>query len=236
MNDMDISYIKFRYTFLSNANVLQVSSELQSLLYSKIDMFRVLGIERLDKLGEVTHTHLHIHFMTTEKHSAIVKRLQRYFKENDEQRKGNVLYSCKLLESVDDVNRFLRYPLKQCKFFNSEVEVRYCKERSKFPDDFDYDLQCELASEEYDRMVKFNVKKRDDALLPNTKDKLFEYLDGVHDLKPFQSKLQILESILIYYNQEEKSANQSTIMGYLNTALMRYSLMSPLEMAKKWLE
>lgn len=233
-------YIKFRFTFADSIPISErysMLSELSDRLALNDAIYCTAGIEKLDKLGESTHEHIHIHYINlNEKNLKDIigstrRKLQRYFTDIEEVRKGNCLYS--LVEETDvlDMHRFLRYPYKQG---GGDLGV-FSKRLNRVPEVFDMEIEKKLAKEEYDRMVEFNRKKRDESLAPSTKDKLFSYLDDKHAQKAYKDELDILEDILKYYNVEEKSANQSTIMGFLNTAKLRYALLSEREMAKMWL-
>lgn len=230
------TFIKFRYTFKDGENVLDTAGKLIAELKREKCVYISIGIETLNGLGLPYPKHIHAHMVTQDKHSAIVKRLQRYWLTVGDERKGNKKYSCVEEESVRDLNRFLRYPLKQMTLNPlPRDEDWFCSVRSNYPERFDLLLEKILASEEYDRMVEFNQKKKAQQDAPNTKDKLFEYLDAINNGTPFKTDQKILENILIYYHQEEKSANKQTIMGYLNTALLRYKIMTPSQMAQMWL-
>lgn len=230
------TFVKFRYTFKDDDNVLDVAGKLIAELKREKCVYISIGIETLNGLGLPYPKHIHAHMVTQDKHSAIVKRLQRFFLASGDTRKGNKKYSCVEEECVDDLNRFLRYPLKQ-QTFNPPPsnEDWFCSVRSNYPPSFDLIVEKMLAAEEYDRMVAFNHKKKAQKEAPDTKDKLFGYLDAVHKETPLKTDQMILEKILVYYHQEEKSANKQTIMGYLNTALLRYKIMTPSQMAMLWL-
>jgi len=230
------TFIKFRYTFRDDDNVLDIAAKLVAELKRDKSVYISIGIERLNGLGLPYPTHIHAHMVTQDKHGAIVKRIQRFFITNNDTRKGNKKYSCVEEECVDDLNRFLRYPLKQMTFKPPPSdEDWFCSLRSNYPPSFDLLIEKMLAAEEYDRMVEFNQKKKAQKEAPDTKDKLFAYLDAVHNDTPLKCDHIILEKILVYYLQEEKSANKQTIMGYLNTALLRYEILTPSQMSALWL-
>lgn len=227
----DVHYYKLRYTLAEGEQVQQAVYKFIGLLSAQCIS---LGYERYDKAGEATNPHVHFHFCSEDIVGTIRKRLQRQFKTAGEVRTGNILYSLKEEEDVKEPKRFYRYPLKQLTMFPHDFEG-FLREKSIYPEGFDYRDEKMLASEEYAHMVAFCRKKQDEVRAPSTKDKLFEWLDAVHQQRAFTMEVDILENILKYYNQEEKSANQATIMGYLNTAVLRYKLMTEREMALKWL-
>jgi hypothetical protein len=67
-------------------------------------------------------------------------------------------------------------------------------------------------------------------------NKLFKYLDGIHNETPFKTEIDILTSILKYYVQEGKPADKETIMGDKVTALLRYKLITPEQSASLFIE
>lgn len=233
MDYTDYKFYKFRYTLSEDLgdNYRQIMY-LQSLLLPEDGEYVATGgFEKLNKFNEPTHAHIHIHFGCKSRTlGGMRKALQREFKNRGETRKGNALYSLTEESDVIDVNRFLRYCWKQGGRITDSTGLL-----EKLPKDIDIDLETKLAKEEQERMWEFNRKKQDESMRPNTKDKLFEYLDGLHKKAPFLCKRSILIKIMEYYNQEEKSANKSTIIGYLQTAIWRYKLETFEQTADIWL-
>lgn len=237
---MDPHFIKFRYTFADGIPMnerYKILNELSERLEINDADYCSAGIEELDKLGDKTHPHVHIHYITYNKKNlkdilgSTRRKLQRYFGDIEEVRKGNCLYSLVEETDVKDVNRFLRYPYKQG---GGDLGV-FRKRLNRVPEDFDEVLEKALAKEEYERMVEFNRKKRDESLAPSTKDNLMKYLTDIHQVNPFTNKLDIAEAIVNFYDQEEKSMNTSTMEGYLHLAVIRFGLMSKRDFAKKYL-
>lgn len=239
-------YVKLRYTFSGNELQYEAAMPKITELLGTLSLdqrshqsrvkYMTIGVEELDKCGEKTHKHIHIHMLINDKLASMRKRLQRMFQRVEETRRGNVLYSLVEEDDVKDDCRFFRYVFKQSLTEGFPAENRLIGRYQLYPPDYDISLQSKLAYEEWSRDVEFNKKKLEKLLQPSTKDKLFEYLDAVHQTHSFTNKRDILIMILMYYNQEEKSANQATIMGYLNTALMRYGIMTPEQMADLWLK
>lgn len=222
---------KLRYTPLGDFEQ-KARQFFRSVLPLEDLAFCVFGFEEKDKCGKPTHPHYHCHFsIDIDKFpkvniGSLRKKIQRFLKDCQDVRKGNAVYSLTLENDVLEPERFFRYPLKQ----GGRVFVNW----EKLPEGFDLELQTVLASEEYHRMVQENLKKLDKLLQPNTKDKLFEYLDELK-ITPQTPKVKILEFIINYYAQEEKSLNKQTAMGYLNTALIKYGIQTPQQMAEEWL-
>lgn len=228
----ELQIFKLRYTFPEGTTKdehVDLARKFFSLTHPENLKYCTFGYETLDKLGKPTHPHAHCHFATDcskFKIGSLRKAIQRYFKDIGETRKGNSVYSLGIPEDVLDTFRVLRYPYKQ--------RGRFLTNWEKVPVDFDVTTETELANEEWLRAVDRNNKKLDQSLQPNTKDKLFEYLDEIK-ITPQTPKTKILEFIIIYYTQEEKSLNKQTALGYLNTALIKYGIQTPEEMANEWL-
>lgn len=236
MSDQDISYYKLRYTFSPDASGNHFS-EASSMLGIIGDVSHVsIGFENCDKVGKPTSPHIHFHFSSFSKYDTLKKRIQRYLKDTFQgKRKGNAVYSLKLESVIEDEERFFRYPFKQSRYHpQPEDYTSFCLRRSKLPKGFDLERQTELACEEYERDMGFNLKKLENALKPNTKDKLFKYLDELHAQTPFTSRQDILTHVINYYTQEEKSANRQTIMGFATTAMLKYGLITASQLALEW--
>lgn len=247
MDDDNLIYVKFRYTFNDDEQHAEAAMPKISELLGTLTMdqrshqssvkYITIGVEQYDKCGENTKKHVHMHMLVDDRVDRMRRRVQRYFVAQKEKRKGNVLYSLTEEEDVKDIVRFFRYVFKQSGCAVQPLENRLLVNHQVFPPDFDKKLQCSIAYEEWLRDCEFNMKKKNDALKPSTKDMLFEYLDKINEtVGKFKTKVEILTFILQYYMQEEKSANQATIMGYLNTAVLRYGLMTPQQMAESWLK
>lgn len=238
--------VKFRYTFSSDESEIGLAIARAKELYGTlmIDQRTLenkakevsIGIEALNKCGEPTAKHLHINFSMADKIGNIRRRIQRFFKSVEEKRKGNDLYSCVEEKDVIDRDRFLRYPFKQCNTANWPRENKLLKDWNKLPDDFDYASQSQAAYEEWVRNVDYHIeaRMRRDAKVA-TRNELVDYLDS----QPPETRVSehaLLVSMLHYYSDGEfRSANKSTIMGYLNTAMLRYKLQSHDDMATEWL-
>lgn len=190
------------------------------------------GYEWLNKDGEQTHPHIHLHFaFKTDDQDKLLgtirKRFQRWSK--DDPRKGNALYSLALEKDIKDYKRFFRYPWKQ------SGRVVFVGERVPPSMRDEVEKHVEMAQEEQRIVWDVRRKKKEKAMQPGTKEILFDYLDRINDDHKFGSQREILIEIIKFYNQEEKSANKNTIMGFLQTAMWRYGLETFEATADKWL-
>jgi len=87
--------------------------------------------EVLNKLGEPCHPHFHFFFEEVGGASkgAIAKAIGRYSEQLGHKLRGNEMYALSVDEEPDDVDRWLRYPLKQL----SDIK-KINKKFSKFPE------------------------------------------------------------------------------------------------------
>jgi len=228
-----MNYLKFRYTFpegcepdINQVKQLFYGVFKKSATGEDAPIFTA-GIEKLNKLNEPTHPHIHIHIKTIQKQSAVRTAFKTYINglEKKETRKGNELYSIKCETDVEDDERFFRYCWKQ----------NPCKWIERIPPEWNKKEMCALAQEEQKRMWEFNRKQQAKQLRKKTKDLLFDYLDEKNLEKPYKMDMEILVDIIKYYDAEGKSANENTIMGYLQTSMWRYNLEKHEETARKWL-
>lgn len=244
--DTSLNWVQFRYTLPSECSEEEFQSivmTLAGLLTMKATnrepgYYRSLGYEVLDKMGEETHPHIHIHFTTDVALGTIRKQLQRIFTgalaDHCVGRKGNTLYSLSEYSDVRDIERFLRYPLKQM----GKGRHRYVKALCVFPAALDLSLLEKCANDEWSRLIDINRKKLDSQLKKSkTKDDLFVYLEGIFsDLKEPLGKKELLRSICQFYLDEGKSANRSTIMGFYQTALWHFKIESIDETVDRWMD
>lgn len=234
-------FFKFRYTLKPDAHErtgIHAFLGLMGCEYDSVESgtFVSAGFETLDKFNKPTHPHWHFHFAmknaTDKTIGALRKRLQRYFKTDAETRKGNELYSLSEVDDVNEITRFFRYPWKQGG--RRAREHSFCYERLP-PEMTDINTEIALAREEQSRMWEWNIKKAEKAAQPDTRDKLFEYLDEINEKTKFTDRFTILEKICEFYGSNDKSANKATLMGYLQTALWKYGLETYAETSRRWL-
>lgn len=228
MDEATLNHIKFRYTFAQEYADAAYKEEFQealqgiaSLFIEKMDpLFVTTGIEDLDKFGEQTHLHLHIHAVTPKKIDAIRKAVTKIFKEMEEPRKGNALYGLSQVKDCLDQKRLLRYPFKQSR--RGLGSVSWTQALDKYPADFDYCMERELAVEEWERLVVVNRQKRERSLNPNTFEKFEEYMTD----KKVISLADIAGHIHDFYLKEKMSMNLKTMGGYIRTYAVSKEIIS----------
>jgi hypothetical protein len=217
------SHIKFRYTFnfpgdlfqdMDESGLTTMIPEIVSTFIEKMDaVYVTCGIEDLDKFGEKTHPHLHIHCITPKKVDAIRKAMTKIFKDMDESRKGNCLYGLSQVKDILDQNRLLRYPFKQGR--RGLGDVSCIQHLNKLPPDFNYVVERECAIEEWERLVVINRQKREKSLNPNTFEK-FEMFMEKNSYVPVDV-LDCCRYLDRFYMQEKSSMNRKTMAGYAVT-------------------
>lgn len=224
--DDDLHLIKFRFT--PYAETFDYNAECQfinSFVHMAEPVYMTTGYEKLNSFGEPYKPHYHIHIATKKKLDTIRRAFSRcnYYKESPV--KSNALYSCVEEDDVKDYNRFFRYAFKQ----GGRIPFR-----EKLPPDFDVTSQVLCAREEFEKLVKDKVARRERAAAPTTCDKIMEYLEGLAE-KPVQD-IDILEKMILYYADRGSSANKQTLIGYMNTYKVRSGIISAREMAISWLK
>lgn len=118
-----------------------------------------MGIEKLDKFGKETHTHIHLCFITDidNKKDSFQKTFRnRFFKRFNYACSGNKMYSIKLAHDPDDEERFMRYSLKQQDKLKKYNYYGYTEEEAE-------KLRL-LAHDEYNNQIKKNCETLDKFL------------------------------------------------------------------------
>jgi len=230
MDEKLLNHIKFRYTFTGTyESYAEEHPELFEDAFSNLvsqfieainPLYVTCGLEDLDKFGEKTHLHVHIHAVTPKKIDAIRKAVQKIFKETGEERKGNALYGLSQVRDCLDQKRLLRYPYKQSR--RNLGDMSFFQKLNKEPADFDHFLETELAVEEWERAVEVNRHKRERALNPNTFEKFEAYMTD----KEVISLADIAGHMHDFYLKEKMSMNLKTMGGYIRTYAVTTNIIS----------
>lgn len=213
-------YVKFRYT-LSVGENKNSAMAFASGLFEKAKILTV-GYEEKDKLGKPTHPHLHFHMLIDDKIANIRGRWKTICKVNEDDRKGNELYSLAEEKDVLDVNRFFRYVWKQGGRF------KHCEKIGEL-NDFEPDVEMKCAMEEYTRSCQFNNDKVDRSTRANTYDKIV----ALFTEKPPISLIEVIDRIRDFYILEGLACNASTIAGYATTYSLSVGLLDKDAFSKK---
>lgn len=214
--------VAFRYDF----SEFEQDRHFCSVICSILDGYftGIVGVETRNKYGETIKKHIHYNFLypadegTTKKYiEKVRKRIQRQNAELENPRaKG---YYSLTIQSVEDYDRWFRYPLKQVESFDQILR----NERIPLPSDFDLELQWKLASEEYLRDVQFLSSRRETA------DKRQTTLQKIIDLaseKVFPSVRSVFDFVMQYYKDEVLPMERNKMRGIIDTLCIRYHLIT----------
>lgn len=127
----------------------------------------ILGIETMNKYGEIIRRHMHFHFISTEYLDSIRKRFLRTRRMDDEKPIADD-YCLAMNSDTYNPDRCFRYPLKQ--YTPAEFQYKWAS-RIPIPEGFDIKEQQLCAYEEWDRNKDHHSKKRDKA---NSRDTIYE--------------------------------------------------------------
>lgn len=244
---------KFRFTFQDGEEPTQeLVKELLGMIMIAPENY-TFGIEILDKRGEHTHKHMHVHWTTadTTKFGTLRKRIQVWAGREENKRyvgdrKGAALYSFTLEKVLEEHSRFFRYPWKQ---YSSQIKLindyhRFGLDLTSWKKTNDeVDIERKLAYEEWSMGVTRNKAARDKLLKKQEgREELFLYIEEAK--KEMEKKFEgykmtehdILTTILKYHVDKEKSANKNTVLGYMYTACLKFGILTYGQLATRWLE
>jgi len=171
------------------------------------------GIEYLNKRGEHTWAHMHIHFDSIETRDAIYRKIRRYLKEEYQQEVVGVKAFSFKPTVVRDLQDFYRYPLKQ------NLDIKLCRNFTE-PELLH---MHEVAKDSYFKVVQINQAKMDKM---DTADTLFERLKVILDKSGHTTKKPLLIRSLQFYVDEKKPINRPTIQGYVDNYMLLTKLIS----------
>lgn len=186
-----------------------------------------LGIESRNKYGETIKRHFHYNFYypandkETKKWVETHRRaIQRYNEKKGDDKRGKGYYSLTVQE-VDDRDRWLRYPYKQYECWTDLPIVQgICP-----PEDFNVNIQWEIAHEEYVRDMAFLSRKREAAdRRETTFQKILSLIE--EEKRVFRTKESIFEFVLDYYMQNEIPVERHKIRSIIDSIALRQGVMS----------
>ncbi len=174
------------------------------------------GYEIKGKTGDYVKPHIHLHFSSTQCKDTIVKSVKRYFvDQHDIKLIGNKMYYIKIVPFIDNLEKFMRYPLKQYtddKELINSVSRGYNDEDLKKMRAAAYAVWltgCEVQNAKQDR--------RDE------KDTLWDRLE--QKLLKSETK-NYMELIVQFYMEENRPINNTTISGYYNLWMLKSNAVS----------
>jgi hypothetical protein len=174
------------------------------------------GYEIKGKTGDYVKPHLHLHFTSNQCKDTIVKSVKRYFVDkHDIKLIGNQMYYIKIVPFIDNLEKFMRYPLKQ---YTDDKELINSVSRGFNDEDLKkmrtqayavWLTGCEVQNAKQDR--------RDE------KDTLWDRLE--QKLLKSETK-NYMELIIQFYMEENRPINNTTISGYYNLWMLKSKAIS----------
>lgn len=180
------------------------------------------SIEMIDKRGLNCRLHLHLRFNSRCLTSSLRTQIVRWLKAEDQETKGNTAMAFKA-KVVRNEEEFFQYPLKQ------NLDYSLCKGYTQEK----LDQMHEIAKASYLKVVEINQKKLDKL---DNSDTIFErVLSKLQKLPNEQICRRVVgrEFIQLYIN-ENRPLNNTTIVGYTNTACVKLGITSIDELMDKW--
>lgn len=198
-----------RFTLPDNGlSHTQIVEKLFEVVYNKEpvqrELFeRTIGVENGWETGK---PHIHFHFKSFHTDSNFRKTIiKNFMKEIGDNRKcDNAVYSLKKLssEDIEDINRFYRYPLKECGLKYKE----FCKFPDSWVDDNCPEIMARLAKDEMENKLRDIAKtEAHEAKKEAKKNEIIVLMDEIHSKTPFTNTRSILKELIKYYAEERES-------------------------------
>ena len=171
------------------------------------------AVEVLDKFGNFTRPHLHLHFASSHKKDTILTCIKRLYKAiNDEVMKGVGVYAL-IIETHINEERFFKYPLKQL----HEAGLRNnMTNPTNYPADV-FETMRHTAHDQWKFGCEVNNTKsaRHEAVLTRY-ERMCEYLVKSTPECPNQptTLTEVIKGICHFYIKENAPLNMQTIKGY----------------------
>jgi hypothetical protein len=228
MDLLPIHY-KFRFTFSEQDKTHEYADQIprwkvitKNLIDKLLNLYKITaltgGVETLNKDGERTWCHCHIHFDAIENKETILRAIKRYLVDTyDQTAVGVKCISLKPEAMLRSYDEFYRYPLKQS--LNKKLCYGF--------DDTRLDHMHEVAKDCYLKVQQVRQAKLDKS---DNSDTLFErlilYLDKTSLEKNDTSKLSLLISATRFYVEENKPLQRNTIQGYVDNYMLKKQLIT----------
>lgn len=217
-------HYKFRFTFSEQDKTFNyddniprwkaISRNLVSKLLGAYSITHMTGgLETLNRAGDKTWCHLHLHFTATEARDTIARLIKRYLSETYDQ----CVVGVKCFSLKPDVARcedeFFRYCLKQ------SLDTKLCY---GFTDE-QLNIYHQSAQSSYLKCQEINQKKIDKS---DNSDTLFQRLKSKLEQTLLTQKSSLLIEATKFYVEEDKPINRVTIQGYVDTYMLQKQLIT----------
>lgn len=217
--------IAFRYDFAEH----ELNNDPCSIVASYLGEYYtgILGIEEHNKYGEKIKKHFHYHFLYSGDEvsagkfiNTVRKRIIRANGESPSGKRGKGYYSI-TAPDVEDLDRWLRYPLKQVPTFDQI----YKNTRIPVPPEFDLYTQWTCATEEYLRDREFLSSRREkEDRRQTTFQKILVSIQETNTR--FSDMRSICRYIISYYMREELPVERQKIRSMADSIAMMYGILS----------
>jgi len=225
--DMDnlrsITY-KFRFTFTEQDKEYKYDKEMPRWKQISVNLCNKLreqytiskmtgGIETLNRAGDRTWCHLHVHFDAIEQRDTIARYIKRYLSETYDQQVVGVKYFMLKPDVARHLDDFMRYPLKQT--LNPKLCYGYTEEELQ--------IMHAAAQSSYIKCQEINQQKMDKS---DSSDTLFQRLIIYLDKTMVTQKIPLLINATKFYVEESKPINRNTIEGYVDTYMLQKQIIT----------
>lgn len=231
MDTMD-SYLpihyKFRFTFTDQTkdfkyedNIPRWRSIARTLVQRILNQYTVTkltgGIETLNKDGDRTWCHVHVHFDAVENKESIARYIKRFLSDTyDQNVTGVKCFSLKPEAMLKSFDEFYQYPLKQ----NLDNKLCYGFSDEKLQHLHGVGKSSYLKVQQV-RQSKMDKYDNSDTMF----ERLTKYLQ--QDIyKNTTSKVSLLIAATKFYVEENKPINRQTIQGYVDTYMLAQKLIT----------
>lgn len=221
---MSNTFYKLRINLSDNPLHERDISNVKQLCHSIIKKYSLecysFGQETINKQGKSCPPHIHFHFEHFDDTADPHRNLKLWIRKQVPSLKGNTIWSMPPPEECNDVNRFLRYPLKEQGDRRLFAAPPYI--------DFDYATEEILAKNEYADIVSRNVAYAEKQENKNT---LYQKMSAQILLDLSQNPVHvsvplIFNKMVDYYVSESKPTCKRTINGYVSTFLIQNKYIS----------
>lgn len=217
-------HYKFRFTFSEQDKSFDYENQLprfknisRNLVRKLLDTYKIGkltgGVETLNRAGDRTWCHLHIHFDAVENKETIARLIKRYLADTYSQNVTGVKYFMLKPDVAKNIDEFMRYPLKQT--FDKQLCYGYSNE--------ELEIMHKVAQSSYMKCQEINQQKMDKS---DNSDTLFERLCSCLKQTMFTKKEQLLIAATKFYVTENKPINRQTILGYVDNYMLREELIT----------
>ena len=206
---------KFRFTFTEQDKTFDYDKQIPRWKRISINLAKKLqeqytirkmtgGIETLNRAGDRTWCHLHIHFDATEQRDTIARYIKRYLSDTYDQQVVGVKYFSLKPDVARHLEDFMRYPLKQ------GLDLKLCY---GYTED-ELQIMHGAAQSSYIKVQEINQQKIDKS---DNSDTMFERLKKNLEQSDTTEKVALLILATKFYVEENKPINRNTIQGYVDT-------------------